>query len=128
MAVAIPKVSEEKLMFQNKKQSLAAPRSSMLSPVLPKSWIFTQLPACAGRGQVIALGLDIQWTLANPNSLGPEAIQISEIFGLVKATAATCVIVTAPYLHSVLGYLGSLPLLHFTEHTTLLPSNLLALC
>ena len=44
---------------------------------------------------------DVQWTLANPNSLGPEPIQISEIFGLVKATAATCVIVTAPYLHSV---------------------------
>ena len=54
----------------------------------------------------------VQWTLANPNSLGPEPIQISEIFGLVKATAATCVIVTAPYLHSVLGSLGSLPLLH----------------
>ena len=54
----------------------------------------------------------LQWTLANPNSLGPEPIQISEIFGLVKATAATCVIVTAPYLHSVLGSLGSLPLLH----------------
>ena len=54
----------------------------------------------------------IQWTLANPNSLGPEPIQISEIFGLVKATAATCVIVTTPYLHSVLGSLGSLPLLH----------------
>ena len=31
----------------------------------------------------------VQWTLANPNSLGPEPIQISEIFGLVKATAAT---------------------------------------
>ena len=48
---------------------------------------------------------------------GPSLIriawdQISEIFGLVKATAATCVIVTAPYLHSVLGSLGSLPLLH----------------
>ena len=54
----------------------------------------------------------VQWTLANPNSLGPEPIQISEIFGLVKATAATCVIVTAPYLHSVLGSLASLPLLH----------------
>ena len=54
----------------------------------------------------------VQWTLANPNSLGPEPIQISEIFGLVKATAATCVIVTTPYLHSVLGSLGSLPLLH----------------
>ena len=54
----------------------------------------------------------IQWTLANPNSLGPEPIQISEIFGLAKATAAMCVIVTAPYLHSVLGSLGSLPLLH----------------
>ena len=26
----------------------------------------------------------VQWTLANPNSLGPEPIQISEIFGLVK--------------------------------------------
>ena len=59
-----------------------------------------------------ALGEVVQWTLANPNSLGPEPIQISEIFGLVKATAATCVIVTAPYLHSVLGSLGSLPLLH----------------
>ena len=46
-------------------------------------------------------GLRVQWTLANPNSLGPEPIQISEIFGLVKATAAMCVIVTAPYLHSV---------------------------
>ena len=54
----------------------------------------------------------VQWTLANPNSLGPEPIQISEIFGLVKATAATCVIVTTPYLHSVLGSSGSLPLLH----------------
>ena len=54
----------------------------------------------------------LQWTLVNPNSLGPEPIQISEIFGLVKATAATCVIVTAPYLHSGLGSLGSLPLLH----------------
>ena len=54
----------------------------------------------------------LQWTLANPNSLGPEPIQISEIFGLVKATAATCVIVTTPYLHSVLGSLRSLPLLH----------------
>ena len=54
----------------------------------------------------------VQWTLANPNSLGPEPIQISEIFGLVKAAAATCVIVTAPYLRSVLGSLGSLPLLH----------------
>ena len=54
----------------------------------------------------------VQWTLANPNSLVPETIQISEIFRLVKATAATCVIVTAPYLHSVLGSLGSLPLLH----------------
>ena len=49
---------------------------------------------------------------SNPNSLGPEPIQISEIFGLVKATAATCVIVTAPYLHTVLGSLGSLSLLH----------------
>ena len=61
----------------------------------------------------------IQWTLANPNSLGPEPIQISEIFGLVKATAAMCVIVTAPYLHSVLGSLGSLSLLHIhrTQNT-----------
>ena len=33
--------------------------------------------------------LEVQWTLANPNNLGPEPIQISEIFGLVKATAAT---------------------------------------
>ena len=41
-----------------------------------------------------------------------QSIQISEILGLVKATAATCVIVTAPYLHSVLVSLGSLPLLH----------------
>ena len=49
------------------------------------------------------VSIPVQWTLANPNSLGPEPIQISEIFGLVKATAATCVIVTAPYLHSVLG-------------------------
>ena len=31
-------------------------------------------------------------TTVDPNSLGPEPIQISEIFGLVKATAATCVI------------------------------------
>ena len=54
----------------------------------------------------------MQWTLANLNSLGPEPIQISEIVGLVKATAATCVIVTAPYLRSVIGSLGSLPLLH----------------
>ena len=38
----------------------------------------------------------LQWTLANPNSLGPEPIQISEIFGLVKATAAMCVIVITP--------------------------------
>ena len=29
--------------------------------------------------------LQIQWTLTNPNSLGPEAIQISERFGFVKA-------------------------------------------
>ena len=60
------------------------------------------------------LSMVIQWTLANPTSLGPEPIQISEIFGLVKATAtaATCVIVSTPYLHSVLGSLGSLPLLH----------------
>ena len=74
--------------------------------------------------------MHIQWTLANPNSLGPEPIQISEIFGLVKATAATCVIVTTPYLHSVLGSLGSLPLLHVhrTHNTALLPSDLLALC
>ena len=27
---------------------------------------------------------------SGPNSLGPEPIQISEIFRLVKATAATC--------------------------------------
>ena len=67
----------------------------------------------------------VQWTLANPNSLGPEPIQISEIFELVKATAVTCVIVTAPYLHSVLGSLGSLPLLHVHRtHNT----ALLALC
>ena len=59
----------------------------------------------------------IQWTLANPNSLGPEPIQISEIFGLMKATAATCVIVTAPYLHSVLGSLGSVPLLLHVPRT-----------
>jgi hypothetical protein len=26
----------------------------------------------------------IQWNLANPNSLGPELVQIREIFGLVK--------------------------------------------
>ena len=51
--------------------------------------------------QGVCLLSRLQWTLANPNSLGPEPIQISEIFGLVKATAATCVIVTAPYLHSV---------------------------
>ena len=68
----------------------------------------------------------IQWTLANPNSLGPEPIQISEIFGLVKATAAMCVIVTAPYLHSVLGTLESLPLLHVHKsHNTLSFSTLL---
>ena len=69
----------------------------------------------------------LQWTLVNPNSLGPEPIQISEI-GLVKATAATCVIVTAPYLHSVLGSLGCGLCCTFTEHTTLLPNYLLALC
>ena len=45
---------------------------------------------------LVLLVLGVQWTLANPNSLGPEPIQISEIFGLVKATAATCVIVTTP--------------------------------
>ena len=28
--------------------------------------------------------LGIQWTLTDPNSLGPEPIQISEIFRLVK--------------------------------------------
>ena len=28
---------------------------------------------------------DVQWTLTNPNSLGPGAIQICEIYGLVKA-------------------------------------------
>ena len=56
----------------------------------------------------------VQWTLANPNSLGPEPIQISEIFGLVKATVATCMIVTAP-----LGSLESVPLLqvHKTHNT-----------
>ena len=75
--------------------------------------------------QIYLNEIALQWTLANPNSLGPEPIQISEIFGLVKATAATCVIVTAPYLHSVLGSLGSLSLLHVQ---TLLPNNLLALC
>ena len=68
----------------------------------------------------------LQWTLADPNSLGP---QISEIFGLVKVTAATCVIVTAPYLHSVLGSLGSLPLLHIHRtHNTAPKHYLLALC
>ena len=28
--------------------------------------------------------LAIQWNLTNPNSLGPELVQISEIFGLMK--------------------------------------------
>ena len=60
---------------------------------------------------------DIQWTLANPNSLGQEPRN----FGLVKATAATCVIVTALYFRFV-----GIPA--FTEHITLLPTNLLALC
>ena len=69
------------------------------------------------------MNLDKKWTLANPNSLGPEPIQISEIFGLVKATAATCV--TAPCLHSVLGSLGSLPLLHVHRTHNTAP---LALC
>ena len=66
-------------------------------------------------------GCLLQWTLAKPDSLGPEPIQICEIFGLVKATAATCVIVTAPYPWD--------PCLccTFTEHTTLLPNDLLAL-
>ena len=58
-----------------------------------------------------------------PNNLEP--IQISEIFRLVKATAATCVIVTAPYLHSVLERCLCCT---FTEHTTLLPNYLLAFC
>ena len=26
----------------------------------------------------------IQWNLTNPNSLGPELVQISEMFGLMK--------------------------------------------
>ena len=26
----------------------------------------------------------VQWNLTNPNSLGPELVQISEIFGLMK--------------------------------------------
>ena len=26
----------------------------------------------------------VQWTLTNPNSLGPELVQISEIFGLIS--------------------------------------------
>ena len=26
----------------------------------------------------------LQWNLTNPNSLGPELVQISEIFGLMK--------------------------------------------
>ena len=66
----------------------------------------------------LILGVNLYYTvdLANPNSLGPEPIQISEIFGLVKATAATCVIVF--YLHSVLGSLGSLPLLHVRSQNT----------
>ena len=66
----------------------------------------------------------VQWTLANPNSLGPEPIQISEIFGLVKATTATCVIVTVPYHHSVLGSLGSLPLLHVHKTHSPHPQNM----
>ena len=28
--------------------------------------------------------MHIQWNLTNPNSLGPELVQISEIFGLMK--------------------------------------------
>ena len=28
--------------------------------------------------------LPVQWNLTNPNSLGPELVQISEIFGLMK--------------------------------------------
>ena len=28
--------------------------------------------------------LQVQWNLTNPNSLGPELVQISEIFGLMK--------------------------------------------
>ena len=66
-----------------------------------------------------------RWTLTNPNSLGPEPTQISEIFGLVKAT---CVIVTEPYLDSVLGSLGSLPLLHVHRTHKTAPYSLLALC
>ena len=27
---------------------------------------------------------EVQWNLTNPNSLGPELVQISEIFGLMK--------------------------------------------
>ena len=52
----------------------------------------------------ISMNRTLQWTLANPNSL--IGTKISEIFALVKATASTCVIVSAPYLHSVLGSLG----------------------
>ena len=64
----------------------------------------------------------IQWTLANPNSLGPEHIQIGEIFGLVKATAATCVIVTAPYLLGIPAFAAC------SQNTQQLPNYLLALC
>ena len=79
-------------------------------------------------GHVIFTHVTVQWTLANPNSLGPGPIQISEIFGLVKGTAAMCVIVTAPYLRSALGSLGSCLCCTFTEHTTLLPNYLYTSC
>ena len=67
----------------------------------------------------------------NDKYSGPSLIRLAwdqspfRLVKLVKATAATCVIVTAPYLHSVLGSLGSLPLLHVHKtHNT----ALLALC
>ena len=35
-------------------------------------------------GRTESVGEQIQWNLTNPNSLGPELVQISEIFGLMK--------------------------------------------
>ncbi len=45
----------------------------------------------------------IQWTLTNPNSLGPDPVQISESFGLVNAYSLNEVLLnfyTIPYLLS----------------------------
>jgi hypothetical protein len=49
--------------------------------------------------------------VTNPNSLGPR-VMIGEIFGLVKSTAATSVIVPAPHLHLAFSLLASLPSMH----------------